>query len=70
MTSHPTGYLGGVLLGPFAGRGIVLGPVLEVDLGNLGHQRVIGVRICQERRDGKQDLGDGQSWAPLILQNV
>ena len=62
--------LGGILLHPFAGRGIMLGPVLQVDLGNLWHQRIIGVRICQKRRDGEQDLGDRQSWAPLILQDV
>ena len=63
-------YSHGILLHPFAGRGIMLGPVLQVDLGNLWHQRIIGVRICQKRRDGEQDLGDRQSWAPLILQDV
>ena len=42
-------YSHGILLHPFAGRGIMLGPVLQVDLGNLWHQRIIGVRICQKR---------------------
>ena len=65
-----SGGLCGILLHPFTSSCVVLGPVLEVDLGNLGHQRVIGVWICEKRRDGKQDLGDGQSRAPLILQNV
>ena len=59
-----------ILLHPLTGRGIMLGPVLEVDLSNLWHQWVIGVWVCQKRRDGEQDLGDCQSWAPLILQDV
>ena len=37
LTQFGLGCLGGVLLHPLAGRGIMLGPVLQVDLCNLWH---------------------------------
>ena len=39
-------------------------------VGDVGHERIIGVGIGQERADGKKHLGDGECGAPLLLENV
>ena len=41
----------GVLLRPGACCGLVLGPIGLVHVGNLRHQRVVGVRVRQQRAD-------------------
>lgn len=46
--------LDGVLAGPFASRGFVARTVSLVDMGNLGNQRVIGVRVCEHAADGEK----------------
>lgn len=39
-------------------------------LCNIRNKRIIRIRIGQERTDGQQHLGNCQSRAPLILENV
>jgi hypothetical protein len=41
-----------------------------VELGNLRHEGIIRVRVREEGANGKEDLGDGQRGAPLVLQDV
>jgi len=45
-------------------------PVLFVQFGDLRHQRVIRIRIRQQRADGQQHFADRQRRAPLALQDV
>ena len=60
----------GVLTGPLLGSGLIFSTVRLVDLGDLRHERILGVGIGQQGADGEEDLGDGQSWGPLILQDI
>lgn len=46
------------------------GLIALVDVGDLGHERVVRVRVSQERADREQDLGDGQGGRPLVLKDV
>jgi hypothetical protein len=62
--------LHGVLGRPFPSRAIVPGLVRLQKLGNVGDQGILGVGIRQEGANRKQNLGDGQGRAPLVLQNV
>lgn len=39
-------------------------------LGNVSHQRVVGVGVRQKRADGEQDFAYGQGRTPLVLENV
>ena len=39
-------------------------------MSDLWHQRIIGVGVCQQGADGKEDLGDGEGGTPLLLENV
>ena len=47
--------LDGILPGPLAGRLLVFRAVRLVCVGDLGHQRVVGVRVRQHRADGEQN---------------
>ena len=49
---------------------LVPSAVRLVDVRNLGHQRIVRVRIRQKRADRKQHLGNRQRWRPLFLENV
>ena len=60
----------GVLTSPLSGSCLVLGSVALVDVGDLWHEWIIWVWISQERTDGEQDLGDGQGWRPLVLEDI
>ena len=60
----------GVLAGPLAGSGLVLGAVTLVDVSNLGHQRIIWVGVSQQGADGEEDLGDGECGRPLVLKDI
>ena len=44
----------GILAGPLAGQLVVPLPVRLVYPGNLGDQRVVRVRVAQQRADGQQ----------------
>lgn len=71
VTSWPLQALAhGILLCPGARRGLVLGPISLVHVSDLGHQRIIRVRVRQQRTDWQEDLWYGQSRAPLFLENV
>jgi len=59
-----------VLLGPLLGHLDVLGVVVFEDAGDFRHQRVVRVRVAQQRADRQQDLADGQSRRPLRPQYV
>lgn len=55
---------------PFPGSLLILWPVCFVDVCNFRNQRVVWVRVSQQGTDGEQYLGNGQSRAPLLFQNV
>jgi len=59
-----------VLSSPFSGSGLVLWLVGLVDVGNLWNQRIIWVGIGQQGTDGEENLGDGECWRPLFLQDI
>ena len=59
-----------ILAGPLSGGSLVLGSVSLVDVSDLRHKGVVRVGISQQRADGEQHLRDGESWGPLILQDV
>ena len=50
-----------VPLGPLAGRIVVSSSIRFVEVGNLGHKRIIRVGVGQQGADGEEDLGDGES---------
>lgn len=58
------------LPGPLASRALVSLAVRLVQVGNLGHERVIGIWVGQHGADREQHLGDGERWAPLVPENV
>jgi hypothetical protein len=62
--------LHGVFGSPFSSRTVVSSPVCFEELGDIWHQRIVGVGVGKKAADGKQDLADGQCGTPLILQNV
>ena len=39
-------------------------------LSNVRHKGIFRVGVGQERTNGEQDLANGQSWTPLIFENV
>ena len=45
-------------------------PIVDVLGGDAADQGIAGVAVGQEGADGEEDLGDGESWAPLVLQDV
>ena len=46
-----------VLLGPFLSRRLILRPIRLIDARYLGHQRVVGIRVGQQRADRKHNCG-------------
>lgn len=59
-----------VLASPLTSRRFVPRAVGLVDVGNLGHERVVWVGVCEHGADRKQDFRDGEGRAPLVPQNV
>lgn len=57
-------------MGPIAGHGLVFGTIILVEVGDVGDQRVIGIRIGEQGANGQENLGDGKSRAPLLLNDV
>ena len=45
-------------------------PIVDVLGGDAADQGIAGVAVGQEGADWEEDLGDGESWAPLVLQDV
>lgn len=60
----------GISCRPVARRVVVAIAVSLVEGGDLGHERIIRVRVSQQRADRQKDLGDGQGGRPLIFQDV
>ena len=60
----------GVSAGPLTSSIVVAVTFLFVNGGNFGHQRIIRVRVSEKRADGQENLGDGESGRPLILQDI
>ena len=46
-----------VLLGPLLSRRLILRPIRLIDARYLGHQRVVGIRVGQQRADRKHNCG-------------
>ena len=40
------------------------------DIRDLWHERIVGVRVRQQRADGEEHLRDGESGGPLVLKDV
>ena len=59
-----------VLARPLAGRLLVPRPVRLVDVRDLRHQGVIGVRVAQQRADREQHFRQRQGGRPLLLEDV
>lgn len=59
-----------ILSSPLSGSGFVFWLVSLVDVGDFRDQRIIWVGISQQRTDGQEDLWDGESWWPLLLQDI
>ena len=60
----------GVEICPFPRRCLVVRPMILVLLGNLGHERIIRIRIGQHGQNREKDLGNCQSRRPILLQNI
>lgn len=60
----------GVLGGPVTSRCFIGLFVSFVLVGDLGHERILRIGFSQQGRDRQQNSRNGQSWAPLILQNI
>ena len=57
-------------LGPLLRRLIVTFFILQQLLRDAADERIVRIRIRQQRADGEQDLGDGERGRPLLLQDV
>lgn len=62
--------LNSILSSPFPSRSLVSRPIGLVHMGNLGHKRVVGIRICEHGANGKKDFRNGKSRTPLVSQDV
>lgn len=59
-----------VLAGPLARRLLVPRPVGLVDVRDLRHERVVRVRVAQQRADREEHLGQSERRGPLLLEDV
>eukprot|EP00982_Pelagococcus_subviridis_P009810 30947-Pelagococcus_subviridis.AAC.5 len=57
----------GVLARPLLRQLLVPPPIGLVDLRDLRHERIVRVRIREQRADGQEDFRDRQRGAPLLL---
>jgi len=55
---------------PLGRDAVVLRSIGLVGVGNLRHERVIGVGVSKKRADGQQHLGDRERRRPVVLENV
>lgn len=62
--------VGYALSGPFTSGALVSLAVRLVEVGNLWHERVVGIWVGEHGADGEKHLGDGEGWAPLVPENV
>jgi len=59
-----------VSLSPQFSYSVVLLSVVDILCCDAAHEGVTGIAVRQETADGEQHLGDGQSRAPLVFQDV
>jgi hypothetical protein len=67
---HPDRESHSILPRPFAGSCVVLLPIALVDPRNLRHQRIVRIRVRQQRADRQQHLRHRERGTPLVLQNI
>lgn len=60
----------GITSCPGAGHAVVLLAIVQILIGDAGHQGVSRVAVGQHGADGQQHLGDGQRGAPVLLEDV
>ena len=60
----------GVFSSPLSSGGLIFCLVGLVDMSNLWDKRIIWVGIGQKGTDGEKNLGDGECWRPLILEDI
>ena len=60
----------GELGSPFTSASVIKRAIRLVDDRDVRDKGVVGVRVCQQRRDGQEHGVDGQRGAPLVLQDV
>ena len=49
---------------------VMYGAVCLEQVRNLGHQGVVGVRVGEQRGDGKKHLRNGERRAPVVLEDI
>lgn len=59
-----------IFFGPLSGSSFEFWSVCFVKLSNFRNQRIIWVGVSQQWWNWQQDFWNGQSWWPLIFQNV
>lgn len=62
--------LHGILGSPLPRGTIVPSLVRLEELRNIRHQGIIRIGVRQERTNAQQDLANGESWTPLVLEDV
>lgn len=62
--------LTGILSGPLPSVSLVTAAVGLVGVCDLGNKRIVGVGVSQHGADRQENLGDCESWRPLIPQDV
>ena len=60
----------GISLCPLTRCGIVLIPVVLVQISDFGHERVVRVGIGEEGADREKHFRDGEGGRPLVLEDV
>ncbi len=55
---------------PLAGLRVIRGAILFVQIRGLWHERVIWIRIREQRQNAQEHLRDAERGAPLTLQNI
>ena len=62
--------VGYLLPGPFTSSALISLAIGLVGVGNLGHERVIGIWVGEHGADREQHFGDGERGTPLIPEDV
>ena len=60
----------GILSRPLPGRGLITCTVTLVQMSDFRNQRIIWIRIGQQRADGEEHFGNGERRRPLVTQNI
>ena len=59
-----------VLLSPFPRQLIVPVTIGLINSGNLGNERVVGIRVAQQGANRQQDFRNSERWTPLRSENI